>query len=214
MNKRISRSSVAIITVLSIASIFALATNFVPLQQQTTYAASPNTSDLKQEFKQGVNQDNLCHRSDGCKQATEGQQITGNDNTASGFNDQSTNASSLSTTSAASSSGTQGPAGAAGPKGEPGTAGPSQTAVVTQRSSPDTTILPNSLGFAEALCNPGEVSTGGGYSFSPAGPGITPPIIFQFRAANNDPGWQISAFNPGPSNTTIGVFAECLKLVP
>jgi YVTN family beta-propeller protein len=60
-------------------------------QQQSAYAASL-TSDLKQEIKQSMLQDNRCQRPDGCNTtATTGQQITGNGNSAVGFNDQSVN---------------------------------------------------------------------------------------------------------------------------
>ncbi len=38
-----------------------------------------------------MDQDDLCYRPDGCEQANEGEQITGKDNEASGFNDQSKN---------------------------------------------------------------------------------------------------------------------------
>ena len=143
MNNSLSHLPVAVIIVISLASMFALLPNPNPSQQQSVYASSPKTSDLKQEDKQNLNQDNLCHRSDGCEQANEGQQIEGNDNTASGFNDQSTtNTSSLS-----SSSGPQGQQGQAGPRGEPGTAGPTQSAVVTQRTGTATTITPVFLGL-------------------------------------------------------------------
>jgi YVTN family beta-propeller protein len=60
-------------------------------QQQSAYAASL-TSDLKQEIKQSMLQDNRCQRPDGCNTtATTGQQITGSGNSAVGFNDQSVN---------------------------------------------------------------------------------------------------------------------------
>jgi YVTN family beta-propeller protein len=60
-------------------------------QQQSAYAASL-TSDLKQEIKQGMLQDNRCQKPDGCDtSSTIGQQITGNGNSAIGFNDQSVN---------------------------------------------------------------------------------------------------------------------------
>ena len=53
------------------------------------YADSLKTSDLKKDIKQHTDQDNLCHRSDYCRQANEDQQIEGKDNTATGLNDQS-----------------------------------------------------------------------------------------------------------------------------
>lgn len=82
MNKRISCSLVVLIIAISLS---ALLPNSNSIQQQPVYDASPNTSDLKQEVKQNMNQDNLCNRDDGCTQSTEGQQITGKDNTVSGL---------------------------------------------------------------------------------------------------------------------------------
>jgi hypothetical protein len=101
--------SIKIILLISIASVFAfLLGQPIVQQQQSAYTASPKTSDLKQDVKQSVNQDNLCHRADDCNQANEGQGITGKDNTASGFNDQSnTNTSSLLFNPAVSSFGAQ-----------------------------------------------------------------------------------------------------------
>ena len=57
------------------------------------YADSLETSNLKTGVKTaGPFRQNDCHRSgNGCQQANEGQQIEGNDNAASGFNDQSKN---------------------------------------------------------------------------------------------------------------------------
>ena len=209
MNNSLSHLPVAVIIVISLASMFALLPNPNPSQQQSVYASSPKTSDLKQEDKQNLNQDNLCHRSDGCEQANEGQQIEGNDNTASGFNDQSTT-----NTESLSSIGPQGQQGPAGPKGEPGTAGPTRTAVVTERPGDAATIIPGTFGFPEASCNPGEIATGGGYRFTPSGAGVTTPHISGSRASADNLGWAIEAFNPGTSDTSVIPFAECLKLVP
>jgi hypothetical protein len=116
---------IGIILVVSISSIFVLLSYLYPLQQeQSGYAQSAITSDLKHEVKQNINQDNICNRADGCEQATEGQEIAGNDNAAAGFNDQSnTNTSSLSSTLPASFAGTPGPPGLSGDEGPPGPPG-------------------------------------------------------------------------------------------
>jgi YVTN family beta-propeller protein len=86
-----------LVIVISTVSISTLFPNSNPLQekqqqqQQSAYAASL-TSDLKQEIKQGMLQDNRCQKPDGCDtSSTIGQQITGNGNSAIGFNDQSVN---------------------------------------------------------------------------------------------------------------------------
>ncbi len=91
MNNSLKHLPIVLIIVISIASMFAILPNLNSLQQQSVYAASLKTSDLKQDIKQHVNQDNVCHRSDGCEQANDNKQITGNDNTAAGYNDQSEN---------------------------------------------------------------------------------------------------------------------------
>ncbi len=215
MNKRIIYSLVIIVIAISLSTLLP---NFNPIQQPPLYAASPNTSDLKQDVKQNMNQDNLCNKPDECNQASEGQQIQGNDNSAAGFTDQSTTISPGNTTGSAPSTTTQVAQGQAGPQGIPGPAGPPRTAVVTERASTGTIILPGTIGFAEASCNPGEISTGGGYRFTPSGVGVTPPYVSGSKAltdiSGNNLGWEIDAFNPGTSNTDIVAFAECLKLVP
>ena len=74
--------------------MFAISLYLNPVQQ-SVYAASAKTSDLKQDVKQNINQDNQCNRVDGCKEANEGQEIVGNDNAAAGINDQSTTNANL-----------------------------------------------------------------------------------------------------------------------
>src|SRR5215217_2136164 len=115
MNNRFNYLPIAVIIVISIASMFALLSYLDSQQQQSAYTQSPKTSDLKQDVKQNMNQDNLCNRADGCKDANEGQEIAGNDNAASGVNDQSTtNTSSLFSNPAASSAATLGQPGLSG----------------------------------------------------------------------------------------------------
>jgi hypothetical protein len=206
-----------------IAATMVMGTSVIPMQ---SYAESSNDKNKKpgdskplisassetdkKSASQKLDQDNFCYRGDkDCQQANEGQQATGNDNVASGFNDQSTtDISSL------SSIGPQGQQGPAGPKGEPGAAGPTRTAVVTERPGDAATIIPGTFGFPEASCNPGEIATGGGYRFTPSGAGVTPPHISGSRASADNLGWAIEAFNPGTSDTSVIPFAECLKLVP
>jgi hypothetical protein len=45
----------------------------------------------KKDAKLHLDQDNTCYRSNECKQGNEGQQVVGNDNDVTGFNDQSDN---------------------------------------------------------------------------------------------------------------------------
>jgi hypothetical protein len=99
------------LVIASLASLFVTGPNLVPVQ---SYAASPSagggdngdykiTKDYKDRIQKDVNakssktiqhlgQDNLCYKDDdGCEEATEGEQIKGKDNVASGFNEQSKN---------------------------------------------------------------------------------------------------------------------------
>ena len=168
MNNILNHLSIAVIVVISIASMFAILSYLTPLQQQqqSAYTSSLKTSDLKHDVKQQVSQDNLCHRSDGCNQANDGLQLTGKDNTASGFNDQSaTNTISLSSTPISSIgapgpqglNGSKGELGPAGVKGDPGAAGPPSLAgKVYTRDGP----LVESSTFLEsnAQCEPGDTS--------------------------------------------------------
>ena len=55
----------------------------------------------KKSASQKLDQDNFCYRGDDCQQANQGQQITGKDNEASGFNDQSRNLQSTPATAGA-----------------------------------------------------------------------------------------------------------------
>jgi YVTN family beta-propeller protein len=95
MCKRINYQLIMLIIAISTVSISIPFSNPNLLQekqqQQSAYAASL-TSDLKQEIKQSMLQDNRCQRPDGCNTtATTGQQITGSGNSVVGFNDQSVN---------------------------------------------------------------------------------------------------------------------------
>ena len=86
-----------------IATTIVLGTSFIPMQ---SYADRDNDDDDKknkdlkpsviasyesdkESASQGQDQDNFCHNADDCEQANQGQQITGKDNDAKGFNDQS-----------------------------------------------------------------------------------------------------------------------------
>jgi YVTN family beta-propeller protein len=94
----------------ALASLFVSGPNMAPIQSEATSppaAGGDNgdykiTKDYKDSIQKDVNsksynanqhlgQDNLCYKDDDCLQANEGQQITGKDNAASGFNDQSKN---------------------------------------------------------------------------------------------------------------------------
>jgi hypothetical protein len=109
---------------------------------------------------------------------------------------------------------------------ESGTPAPGTTVipVVTQRAA-NITINPSGITSGEAQCNPDEVVTGGGYSFSEirsgtggsVGNGSLPPPTVYYRTAfkefaqNNS--WHIEIVNPNLTGT-LQVYVECLKIVP
>lgn len=83
-----------------LATFLVLGTSTIPMQSY----AGENTRDLKSEIKaslqieetsasQHLDQDNFCYRSDNCQQSNQAVQIIGDDNEATGFNDQSDNLS-------------------------------------------------------------------------------------------------------------------------
>jgi hypothetical protein len=107
-----------------------------------------------------------------------------------------------------------------------GTPAPGTTVipVVTQRAA-NVTINPSGTTSGEAQCNPDEVVTGGGYSFSElrssgnggsGGGSLPPPTVFittSFKEfAQNNAGY-VETVNPNLTGT-VQVYAECLKLVP
>ena len=102
------------------------ATNAVPLIQQRQVYAPSFTSSLKDNLRanlenknQHLNQQGNCIRTNGCANSDVGQGTLGNDNSVTGFADQST---ANTTTGNAE---TSGPAGlATGPQGDPGSTGP------------------------------------------------------------------------------------------
>jgi hypothetical protein len=89
---------IPIIIIMSIISILILNTSLIPMHEQhlqrLAYAAAeaiPKTSDMKRDVMQHNDEQNSCHRGEDCRQADEGQQIEGNENSAAGLNDQSKN---------------------------------------------------------------------------------------------------------------------------
>jgi hypothetical protein len=83
---------------LMISTLF-LGTNIIPMQ---TYSVNDDSEkdvsddsekDVSDDSKanQHLDQDNFCYRSDGCEQANQAPQISGDDNEATGLNDQSKN---------------------------------------------------------------------------------------------------------------------------
>jgi hypothetical protein len=97
--------------------------------------------------------------------------------------------------------------------------------VVTQRVA-NVSINPSGTTSGEAQCNPDEVVTGGGYSFSEirssgtggsdGGGSLPPPTVYHrtsFKEFAQNNAWHIEIVNPNLTGT-VQVYAECLKLVP
>ena len=92
----------SILLMAAITSLLVIGTSATPIQ---SYAEKhTKTDDLKSSIKaslqieeksanQHLDQDNFCYRSDNCNQANQAQQIVGDGNEVTGFNDQSDNLS-------------------------------------------------------------------------------------------------------------------------
>jgi hypothetical protein len=127
-------AAIGIVIAATTAAIFIVATNVSLIIQQTQiYGANP-TSSLKDNLRanlgnrnQHLNQQGNCIRSDGCATSDVGQGTLGNDNSVTGFTDQSTtNATSPNASTSgpvAGNLGAQGFPGAKGDKGDPGAKG-------------------------------------------------------------------------------------------
>jgi hypothetical protein len=243
------KQSIGILMVAAVVSVLLAGTILGPMQ---TYASSNNNNpgslgstddgfigspslkqgihdEIRADLKntnQSINQDNVCFKSNTCRQSEVGQNTLGNDNQVTGFADQST---TNTTTTNAATSGPAGPAGAQGDpgavgakgdKGDPGAqgavgpAGPPRTLVVIQRSSGFVEILPSPspIVLVSAKCNPGELATGGGYRTN-FGSG-NPPVIIDSVANAGNTGWDVFAFNSGSTTNAIGAFAQCTSLAP
>jgi hypothetical protein len=78
--------------VAAITSLLVVGTSLVPLQSYANGNDQPHKtlkSKSDSRTNQHLNQYNFCYRSPGCVQGNQAVQISGNDNTAKGFNDQS-----------------------------------------------------------------------------------------------------------------------------
>ena len=95
------------IIVLAVTSLLLAGTILVPIQAYglSKFKTNTDTSSLKQGIRDGVsvnlehrdqhmNQENLCYRTNTCRQSNVGQNTLGNDNSVTGFTDQSDNTNS------------------------------------------------------------------------------------------------------------------------
>ena len=84
----------------AITSLLVMGTSIIPMQSYAGGASDELKSKIKSSTQidkksasQHLDQDNFCYRSDNCQQANQAVQIVGEDNEATGFNDQSSNLS-------------------------------------------------------------------------------------------------------------------------
>jgi hypothetical protein len=168
-------------------------------------------ADLK-NTNQSINQDNVCFKSNTCRQSEVGQNTLGNDNQVTGFADQST---SNTTTAKAATSGPAGPAGAKGDPGAQGPAGPDKILSTREVHGETKTGGP---GFISAFadCADDEAVTGGGYIVSPQN-SVAQFIVNgntrHIDGAGDHNGWRVQVFS-SIDDVSLTAFAECAKLVP
>ena len=225
-----NNTTIGIILVATIAAMLIASTNVsVIIQLRQAFAANPTTSSLKDNLRanlgnrnQHLNQQGNCMRTDGCATSDVGQGTLGNDNSVTGFTDQSTtnittaNAATPGAPGAAGAKGDPGPPGPAGAKGDkgekgnPGAAGSPPRLVVTERSQQSVNIRPFTTASADALCNVslGEIATGGGFTFRGS------LIIAETHALTGNTGWHVFAGNIGTELEFFIAHAECARLVP
>lgn len=223
-------AEIGIIIAATTAAMLIVATNVSLIIQQTQiYGANP-TSSLKDNLRanlvtknQHLNQQGNCVRTDKCASSDVGQGILGNDNSVTGFTDQSTtnNTTSANAVSAGpkGDTGAQGPQGLKGDPGPPGAkgdkgntgavgpAGPDKKLTIRPVFSRDVTIQPNSNGNVDVNCDLGEQVTGAGYS----GFGELRIIIFEWTPGPPD-GWHIHVSNPTGDPHTMRALVMCAKL--
>ena len=82
----------------AITSLLVMGTSIIPMQSYAGGASDELKSKIKSSTQidkksasQHLDQDNFCYRGAECQQANQAQQIIGEDNEATGFNDQSFN---------------------------------------------------------------------------------------------------------------------------
>jgi type II secretory pathway pseudopilin PulG len=225
-------TKIAIIIIASVMVTVGTTLTLILQQQQQVNAASlrhPIENSIIQSAgadhrSQHSNQENLCYKGKICRQSNVDQGTLGNDNSVTGFADQST---TNTTTNAATSGpagpdagakgdpGPPGPAGVKGDQGPIGTAGSPRRLVVTQHVTEFVPIAAGSAKSIIASCDVslGEAVTGGGYQLAPI---ETPPtIIFNGSPLDgSNSSWQVDAFNPGSGTASVSAIAQCARLVP
>jgi hypothetical protein len=108
---------------------------------------------------------------------------------------------------------TDGPQGP--PQGPPG--GPAGQLLVTQVVGNTVEVPPGEQRQSEAVCEPGEVATGGGFdldAFTESNNQINPVVRSVGDGLSQPNGWIVEYFNPGPNAVSVQAFAECASLAP
>jgi hypothetical protein len=108
---------------------------------------------------------------------------------------------------------TDGPQGP--PQGPPG--GPAGQLLVTQVVGNTVEVPPGEQRQSEAMCEPGEVATGGGFdldAFTESNNQINPVVRSVGDGLSQPNGWSVEYFNPGPNAVSVQAFAECASLAP
>jgi hypothetical protein len=208
------------------------ATNVVLIIQQRQASAASLTSSLKDNLRanlgdrnQHLNQQGNCIRADGCATSDVGQGTLGNDNSVTGFADQSTTNTTTANSptsglagapgakgdkgdpGAPGAKGDKGDPGAKGDKGDPGAPGPNKR-FSTRVVLADKSFSPGESGFESAICLREEELTGGGFSHD--GLEITASVP-QFNDFGH--GWVVAATNHNLFSTNhLHVYALCAKL--
>jgi hypothetical protein len=196
-------------------------------KKQQAYASSltssfkDNTNKDLLVRQQHLNQESVCYRGQICKNSNVAPQTLGNDNSVTGFANQSNTNNTPAAPSTMSLVGPQGPkgdkgdTGPPGPQGVQGPAGPPRTLAVTERQGNPATIPPGQFGVSIASCNPGEIVIGGRVNVD-LGVGVNAyPYVVAGGSNAAANWWSIDEFNPSTAGiTTITATAECASLVP
>jgi hypothetical protein len=196
-----NNATIGLILVTTIAVMLIVSANIFPtIQLRQANAASP-TAILKDNLRanlgsrnQHLNQQGNCMRTDGCTTSDVGQGTVGNDNSVTGFTDQSTTnitTANAATPGPAGAKGDLGTPGAPGAKGDKGDPGPPRTFVVTERKGESVIVTAGNTNTATSDCNTGELATGGGWSLSLFG--AAPPTVSVSRERLGNTGWTMDS---------------------
>ena len=149
--------------------------------------------------KQHLDQDNLCHRDDGCEQASEGEQLKGKDNAASGFNDQSKNIQQQPAASTPTAPGT--PGNGTTPTQTPSTL--TLTKDVECNFTSTTVACPTAGDFniTATTGNGSSLSFNGSESGTPLKINPPFPVTYQVTETNAPQGFVVATVPVGPSSS-------------